>query len=620
MTTTPNEPEPDRGPEPLVPGDESALAPAARLVRMGLAWLLMVAASPGFLTQAGSLILACLGLSLWGATVLQPRIGGARWGFLAEALPNAIGSGSLFAWVWYVFPGAFLYVCLGMGLHWTLTAYCVRRLARYLPAGIAVALGVLALEGLRAITPLPFGIGWLQFGHYSHDHLWIAGSARLWGLAGLSWVVVSLAGLGSTILLGAERSARGEARLRRLDLLFGFGPLVLAILLSLLMRAPDERPGPEILLVQPGFTQERKQLGSPRENFVEEMSLTRDAVAELVSAGRAPDLVLWAESMLIVNLFGEGVPAAVSAGAQMPPWSSELTAKALENLRDWELDWVQGALFGEGPYAGPEAVIPPESAFLAGAEVFNAVGEGDQLDLRRQVCVALWGPSPGPGEKRSRSLALKHNLVPGAESMLGLERLGFVRDAILAVAGYVPDFLAGPGAQVLELHTTGGESWRFGAGICFDNAFLTTFTDVFDVPQEGSRTPAPLDFHLIASNEAWYRDSFEMDQMVALSRIAALATERSVVRVTNSGVSLVIGPDGVERGRVRDSEGRDRAIAGTLSMAVPVPLPGERGALSPYVRTSFLWHILRVLAPFLAILGARLGARKKGPQGASGTL
>ncbi len=283
MTTTPKEP------EPLVTGDESALAPGARLVRMGLAWFLMVVAGPGFLTPAGSLVLACLGLSLWGATVLRPRVGGARWGFLAEALPNAIGSGSLFAWVWYVYPGAYLYVCVGMGLHWTLTALCVRRLARHLPAGIAVALGVLSLEGLRALTPLPFGMGWLQFGHYAHDHLWVSGSARVWGLAGLSWVVASLAGLGTTLLLGGERSARGEARLRRLDLVCGLGPLGLAILLSLLLPSPGERQGPEILLVQPGFTQERKQLGSPPDNFTEEMILTRDAVAELAAAGRTPD-------------------------------------------------------------------------------------------------------------------------------------------------------------------------------------------------------------------------------------------------------------------------------------------------------------------------------------------
>ena len=71
---------------------------------------------------------------------------------------------------------------------------------------------------------------------------------------------------------------------------------------------------------------------------------------------------------------------------------------------------------------------------------------------------------------------------------------------------------------MLELVTRDDRTFRFGATVCFDNAFLAPYTD--------PAAEGPLDFHLVVSNEAWYRTSFEMDQMVAFSRLIALATGR----------------------------------------------------------------------------------------------
>ena len=83
-----------------------------------------------------------------------------------------------------------------------------------------------------------------------------------------------------------------------------------------------------------------------------------------------------------------------------------------------------------------------------------------------------------------------------------------------------------------------------------------------------------------------------MDQMVAFSRVFALMTGRAFVRATNSGVSLVLGPDGRELGRVQDSSGVDRAVAGFGAWTVPVPAPGTRAhtPTSPGSRLSeALW-------------------------------
>ena len=109
----------------------------------------------------------------------------------------------------------------------------------------------------------------------------------------------------------------------------------------------------------------------------------------------------------------------------------------------------------------------------------------------------------------------------------------------------------------------------------------------------------------MASNEAWYRTSCEMDQMLAFSRIMALMTGRAFVRATNSGVSAVLGPDGRELGRVRDAAGCDRAIAGFGAWSVPVP-PTRDAAPMPYVGCSRVAEILLLLA---LVLGALFAGR-----------
>jgi len=102
-------------------------------------------------------------------------------------------------------------------------------------------------------------------------------------------------------------------------------------------------------------------------------------------------------------------------------------------------------------------------------------------------------------------------------------------------------------------------------------------------------------------------DLFQLCPFAGTIRRATAHRARSVVRGTNSGVSLVIGPDGVERERVRDDEGRDRETTGVLSTRVPVPVAERRAARTPYVRTRPLWLSLALLAP----LGALLSGRKR---------
>ena len=205
--------------------------------------------------------------------------------------------------------------------------------------------------------------------------------------------------------------------------------------------------------------------------------------------------------------------------------------------------------------------------------------------------------------------------------MLGLEHLGMVREVILELAGYIPDFLGPVGDDpVLAFSTRDGRSYRLGAAVCFDNAFDDVFTDAV--------RRADVDFHVVVSNEAWFETSQESEQMLAFSRLAALSTGRAVVRATQSGTSIVIGPDGRDVARLIDARGEDEMVRGYLLATVPVPLasrtpfeasgrPSDVPERTPFVRLERLWFALFTVLPALALLAALRSGGKGGGKPAS---
>jgi hypothetical protein len=278
--------------------------------------------------------------------------------------------------------------------------------------------------------------------------------------------------------------------------------------------------------------------------------------------------------------------------------------KALEVERKW----IDGLLFGAGKRGG-EPVIPPGTRFVSGAEYLRAL-DGR---VRFQNAALLWN---GPGEPRVGPAAKLH-LVPGAETMLGLEHLEPVRKVILELANYVPDFLGPVGDDpVLAFAARDGRHYRFGVAVCFDNAFDDAFT--------GPVKRSDVDFHLVVSNEAWFVRTQETEQMLAFSRLAAISSGRSVVRATQSGTSIVFGPDGAEVARLVDAEGEDEMVRGTLYATVPVPRGArspfeaagdgrDRPAPVPYVRLELLWLALWTGLPLLGLLACLRAAPRRLP-------
>jgi apolipoprotein N-acyltransferase len=553
-----------------------ALSLARRCAGVSAAAVLAFVASPGIAGRDGSLVLALASVALWAWTVAHAP-GERVWrAWLVEWFGGALVGGLMMWWVVHVVVFGVVYIGAGWGVYFVVLGALVRRLARRFPFPLAVALSWNGVELVRALVPPPFGLGWFRLGYYAHAETWLSGSVRVIGVEGLTFVLAALGGLGAELVR--------ERRLRRAPALAGLAPLVLAVLTARLVPAPATVDGPRVLLVQPGFPQKVKQ---EQENWQKNLAFSTELTHHAAETLGPVDLACWGESMLPIPIFSPAAVAAIRAGtAHGAPWFPVPSAEDVGAWPDIERGVVRSSILGLDPK--PHGALAGAS-FAVGAEYIELV---DGF-LRRQVALFLYDSA---GQRSAP--ALKRFLVPLGETFFGLERFTWIRDKAYAAAGYLPDILAAEETGRFALRARDGRTYSLSGTICFDNAHPWSYLD--------SVRTDPVDFHLVASNEAWYETSCEMDQMVAFSRIYALMTGRSFVRATNSGVSLVLGPDGRELGRVHDEAGADRAIAGFGAWVVPVPAPGASG-VPPYVRwnrlSERLWIALLALAAGLAFAG-----------------
>jgi apolipoprotein N-acyltransferase len=553
------------------PPSGTELSPARRFPRLVTAWALVTLAGPGALVPGGLWWLGSLGVALWIATVARP----GRRAFTLEWLVGGVAMGIQIWWIGYVFEATVPASMVVMGFYAALGGPLARRLVagprRALPFTLLAPLAWLFAEGLQHAIQIPFSWGWMRLGHLAADDPFLIGSARVWGAVGLSAVV---AGVGGALADAAVRRLRTAA-------IGAVSWIGVALLLGAATSPPPtlER-GPRLLMVQPGMTMERKQLASPNERLDVQLEITRSALETLAAAGEAPpDAVVWAETMLPIELAAEGVVDAIrDETASLAPWHGD-------PLRLLDADRVEQQIVRDLIL---ERFLPEGTAFVSGVE------EWVLLDgrIRRTNVGAAWE------RDRPRHTVPKTHLVIAGETAFGLDEIGFVRDFAYRMAGYVPDLLPGETTGVLTISDRGargsGALWHLATTVCFDNAFVRPYTE----PVRRER----VDAHLVLSNEAWYRTSFEFDQMMAFSKVMAAATGRSMARCTNSGITAVIGPDGRERERlfVPGQGGRptDRAAAGW--MLAEVPVPGPEASAPPYTRFGALWSLGLLVVAILA--------------------
>ncbi len=602
------------------------LAPGRRFLATLTTWVLIYASQPGFGRPDGFGHTAFVALVPWAYYSCRP---GPR-AFLADWAACALGVGGMSLWMHHLLPWLLIPMTIIPGFWMALGGVALRRMAHRYPLALAVPTAWMMAELLRWLMPAPLSFGWWRLGLFAHDTDWLIGSARVWGTWGLTWVFAAFCGWVADLLrlrrLGPERAMAFPHSCVHV---LGLGPLALAFALCL-SPAPATEPGPRVLIVQPGIEQAIKAFGTDplQELYRDAVDLTHEG---LQSMEEPPDLVAWGESMLYFSLPDEGVLEAQRLGMgtlEHAGWT--LDADKLARNAAGVATFVEGVLLGRvdpltagrgrwapalNQMAGAPwhadalrgvGVLPVGTSFLTG--LITWVVDGDVI--RKQNSAALWGPEGPP------RLASKVHLVPGAEQADPYTSMPFVLAALRKVGGYVPDFVPAERAGVLSLDGRDGRSWAMGVSICYDN--------VFDDPYREPLERGEVDFFCILSNEAWYKRSVEMDHLVAMTRMKAVAVGRSVVRATNSGISIVVDPGGETVAVLEDGEGKRKMARGTLGAQVPVPLggmipgidrPGKGSHRTFWARTGrfqpAFWALLVVL---LVVYGGR------GVTGASGRV
>jgi apolipoprotein N-acyltransferase len=582
-----------------LPADPTAPREATMMARLAaafLTWGMLYLAMPGLGRPGGFGHMAFVALIPWGLVCSRP----GKRAFLIEWLAATLGFAAIFHWLGYVIPFVSLPVGALMGLHFALAGVALRRLARRFPLALAVPAAWMLGELTRWTLPQPFSMGWFKLGDMAHDTGWMIGSARIWGGWGLTLVFAAWGGWWADWwrIHKATEDAPYPHR-AKLCHAIGLTPFALSVALSLGTSPPQTEAGPKVLLIQPGIEQVRKQQASEpfKDVFGDTCELLRNALLVLRTRGLPdPDLVCLGETMLPYPAVADDLMDGWDAGARPQSWTEYAgwSREQFANLHLWEELQVQGVMFGQplptelawrvrdAAASGQmwaamvlrgRPLLPPGTSFFSGVEQFVAVGD----EVRRSNAVFIWDANGVRSEAGG-----KIQLVPGAEALYGLENVSVIADGVRKVGGYVPDLVALPEAVVLPLTGRKGGKWQVATSVCFDNTF--------DGPYTAPVRRTAVDFHLVASNEAWYLDSQEMDHMVALSRVRAVETGRAVVRAANSGVSCVIGPDGKDV-KILEVEGVRKMVRGWTISDVPVPVRAADGSApkTPFVRLEGFW-------------------------------
>jgi apolipoprotein N-acyltransferase len=269
--------------------------------------------------------------------------------------------------------------------------------------------------------------------------------------------------------------------------------------------------GPKIAIVQPNIPQDLKNESLQGEkvaidNYEKHLELTRKVAKE------KPDLIVWPEAAVYYGLLWR--PDRMN-------WDhDDWYYRVIEPSRQTSTRTLIGLLIVEREPKKPLAFT--NSAVLIDAEG-TIIGRSDKV-----------------------------HLVPFSEYVPFKAVLPRLRDWIHEISGLkLEDMRPGGGFPVREL---GGQ--RYGAQICFEAIFP-------EISREIARNGAS--FTVNISNDGWFRDSAELDQMLAMARFRAIENRMHVVRATNTGISAFIEPTGRVQALIPGKE-----IAGTLAARVRV--------------------------------------------------
>jgi apolipoprotein N-acyltransferase len=411
---------------------------------------------------------------------------------------------------------------------WAAFAACFFWVRHTVPAGpwlLAVYMGLyfpLFATAVRRLGAAWAPAAWVAL-EYARGHLfsglpWFAlgttqhGSLLLMQTADLGgvWLVSGIVALANAALADGRRGLRWTAA----------GALALGLVYGAI-RLPTIplEDGPRLAVVQPNIPQDIKYVSirDPEQavsNYEKHLALNRQA-------GEArPDLILWPEAAIYRGLVWDG-------------------------RRD---AWIEDAWY--------ERVLAP--ADETGVPVLLGLLVADRRPDRWEYTNSAVLVRPGEGIVERFD---KVHLVPFAEYVPLAGAIPAIRDLITRWSGLqLADMRPGAGFPLWE---AGGVA--FGPQICFEAIFP-------EISREIARNGAR--FTVNISNDGWFRDSAELDQMQVMSRFRSVESRISVVRATNTGISSFIEPTGRVQA-VLEAGGKVKEVEGVLEGRIRVTSAGS---------------------------------------------
>ncbi|MDI6733429.1 MAG: apolipoprotein N-acyltransferase [Planctomycetota bacterium] len=296
------------------------------------------------------------------------------------------------------------------------------------------------------------------------------------------------------------------------------------------------RRGPNIGIVQGNIEQTLKLNPQQAENIYRKHLLL---TLELLESPVSPDLIIWAETMypFAVGLFEENIDGLKE---------SAILCKT---------PMLIGTLTVEDSYP-PDAALKRAIPRLVFPKSFGT--ERERRIFNSAYYLAADGEILGRYDKI--------HLVPMSEYVPLKNIIPFMDKIIVALSELqqVSDMSPGENLDPFSLPTrpnaeggqvTTGEGvmdYRYGVLICYESIFP-------ELTSESVRKGA--DFIVNISNDGWFKDSAELEQMLIISAFRAVENRITFVRATNTGISAIIHHSGEidilkgEDGKLKEVEG-----------------------------------------------------------------
>ncbi|MBI5778043.1 MAG: apolipoprotein N-acyltransferase [Planctomycetes bacterium] len=450
---------------------------------------------------------------------------GKRW--LGLLWPVYLGGVLFFmlglVWLRHVSWAGLFVLPLVLSLYWVIFAvggYFIMRYFSFFYAAFLIPAGWVFLEYLRSFVLT--GFPWLFAGHTQYRWILFIQITDIAGVYGISFVVLLV-----NMVIFVLIKERLKIKLKTTVLI----AITVVIFTCALLYGASRlsgllvKEGPIIGIVQGNIEQSLK---SDPESAYDIYNKHFDMTNELLKSQPRPDLVVWAETMFprIIGLDEEGLMVLKDTVALcgVPMLIGALTANESQ-VKERKFDIFNSAYYLD-----------------ANGELLNRYDKSHLVPISEYI--------PFKDTKVFK---------------------GIVRAVILALSELpeVYGMLEGTNFEPFRLkvkrENSKTDDYKYGVLICYESIFP-------ELARESVKRGA--DFIVNVSNDGWFKNSSELDQILAISAFRAVENKTTFVRATNTGISAIIQPSG----RIyvlKNKDGKVKEVEGTW--AKPLVISEQKG-------------------------------------------